>query len=853
MKWYWLLLVWSWPLLAEKPNIVLIMLDDAGADAFSAYYPNPVNDMDIAGQPGRSPDGGAIQTPTIDRLAAEGVRFLHAYSQPLCTPTRVQIMTGKYNYRNYRAFWHLDNVETTFAQVLRENGYRTGIYSKWQLSDPGNHPSRHDSGYGEDEGVQGTGPTANNLIGPNVTARTMRDDFGFDDFVLHHLNFNDTSWNTTTNSRYWNPRMERPAADGESSEVIPGMTNSDYGPDVVYTAIETFIQGSVSDQTPFLVYWPMGLPHDPWVATPDSADPSEKFVSTSAYVRTFDYPGYFDDNVEYVDKLMSQLLDLLDDPNQDGDSSDSISDKTVLIFTSDNGTSPYVTVSNDGGPPIQGDKGKATFHGNHVPFIVRWPGTLSPGLSNRLVDFTDLFPTFLELAGIPRTEAMGLDGKAILNTAGEVQDNRDIAYVWYNSFWGSSHTPGVTETATSATHKLYGDGRFYAVTDRLEQTDLSQGTLTAQESLSRNDLQAVLDKHAASQARNPLYLNGFTRQVSDTNLDGLGDSRANTILAVGDNGTDSQEYRIVSEFDLSHPRAAHLKGNLLGAAILHLRVTRILGTAPSIRVVAMTADENGDVETGSSSQAANDFQAAGQTVTTLTGLQEGQRIQVDVTSWVKADLPQNFTSFRLEGVGINPPATPGADQVRFGGDVGVGAGRETSIRLELRPKGDVDGSGHTGLEDFHLLRQAIQSGSTGAAAGDHTGDGQIDEQDIQLLWDDFDPLDPTVDLNHDGRPDLLDALFLVLEEEDVIRLPRMEFSGTTLRVWLRRTLLQGIQPMLQRSPGLGAGADWQHTAMTLEGSETINPDGTREGWWTSNADLPGPAFWRVVIDEETTP
>ena len=69
---------------AERPNIVLIMADDVGIDGFGCY------------------GGDSYATPRIDALAAEGLRFTHAYSQPLCTPTRVQIMTGKYNQRNWR-------------------------------------------------------------------------------------------------------------------------------------------------------------------------------------------------------------------------------------------------------------------------------------------------------------------------------------------------------------------------------------------------------------------------------------------------------------------------------------------------------------------------------------------------------------------------------------------------------------------------------------------------------------------------------------------------------------------------------------------------------------------------------
>src|SRR5690606_6187989 len=97
------------------PNVILIMADDLGAEALGSY-------------------GAAdYRTPHLDRLAAEGLRFTHCHSQPLCTPSRVQLMTGKYNVRNYTTFGRLDPGERTFGHDLRALGYATAIAGKWQL------------------------------------------------------------------------------------------------------------------------------------------------------------------------------------------------------------------------------------------------------------------------------------------------------------------------------------------------------------------------------------------------------------------------------------------------------------------------------------------------------------------------------------------------------------------------------------------------------------------------------------------------------------------------------------------------------------------------------------------------
>ncbi len=101
------------------------MADDVGIEGFGCY------------------GGTSYKTPHIDALAAGGLRFTHAYSQPLCTPTRVQIMTGKYNHRNWMYFGILDPNERTFGHRMQEAGFKTCISGKWQLQsyDPPDFPN----------------------------------------------------------------------------------------------------------------------------------------------------------------------------------------------------------------------------------------------------------------------------------------------------------------------------------------------------------------------------------------------------------------------------------------------------------------------------------------------------------------------------------------------------------------------------------------------------------------------------------------------------------------------------------------------------------------------------------------
>jgi len=99
----------------RKPNIILIMADDIGYECFGCY------------------GSKSYETPVLDGLARTGMRFEHCYSQPLCTPSRVKIMTGQYNFRNYVNFGVLDPKQKTFGHLLQNCGYATCVVGKWQL------------------------------------------------------------------------------------------------------------------------------------------------------------------------------------------------------------------------------------------------------------------------------------------------------------------------------------------------------------------------------------------------------------------------------------------------------------------------------------------------------------------------------------------------------------------------------------------------------------------------------------------------------------------------------------------------------------------------------------------------
>jgi len=866
-------LVFLTVLRAEPPNILLILLDDVGVEAFSSYTGNPVN----------TADGQSIETPAIDTLSANGIRYLQAHSTPLCTPTRVQLLTGKYSYRNYRAFGYLDASEHTVAQLLRQNGYRTAIAGKWQLSWLGDHSSRHSDG----SGILPTGTTEATGITPAV----MRQDYGFDTYLLWYLNYSETQ----KGSRYWEPKIEEPSPDGMSSVEIP-TTAADYGPDLFAAKIKSFITESAGDGVPFFAYYPMALPHDPWVSTPDSAT-TQKTVSEEEY---------FDDNVEYADRIVGELIDHLDDPNGDGNTGDSIRSNTLVIFTSDNGTDPDIVIGTDSGN-VTGGKFSPTTRGTRVPFILNWPGTLNPSTSPRLVDFSDIAPTLLSVAGITPPADLGMDGLPLLNASGTPLANRETAYLYHKPLWGNSLPDNIVwEFAQEAAYKLYADGRFYhAVNDPDEVTDLAVGTLSPEQEAIRTSLQAELDRQTALREASPRFVNGFTRHISDSNLDGLGDARSDSLLFVGDNNANSTEYRVIFEAPLGSPQLAALRANF-GGATLRGRVTHTRGTVPDIRIVAMTADENGDIE-GAEANAVNDFHAAGTEVAILRGLEAGDEFVVDVSDAVLADLGQAYSSFRFEAVGIDPPNTPGADQIRLGGRYGEGTGLETALRLQLSALGDINEDGfhnaadidafdlavRTGqltarhdldrdgtpgrpedrvllienlvgvpigdanldgtvdLADFHLLREAY--GGSGWASGDFNGDGVVSVLDAQFMWSTFAPGDVEgVDANGDGREDLLDFAHLLLPPAQAESLlPQLSLTNGHLQIRFRRINSPAISYQVQRADGLGPN-EWNGENVETFGNPEPNPDGSETVTYRlaipASQDATGLEFLRLLLN-----
>ena len=334
----------------SKPNIILIMVDDFGYECITAN------------------GGQSYQTPNIDKLAATGVRFENCHVQPLCTPTRVQLMTGKYNVRNYLKFGALVRSETTFGHLFQRAGYHTGICGKWQLGHEVDSPQH----------------------------------FGFDESCL---------WQQTRRPpRYANPGLEY---NGVEKDFKAG----EYGPSLVNDFALDFI--TQHREQPFFLYCPMILTHSPFQPTPDSPDWD---ATTKSEAKQQDVK-HFADMTAYTDQMVGRVVAKLEELK--------LRENTLLIFIGDNGTLGSVT-SRFKDTDFKGGKGKTTHRGTHVPCIVNWPAAMKqPSVNSDLISSTDFLPTICEAAGINvPTGVDGVSFLPQLR--GEVGNPRDWLYSWYS-------------------------------------------------------------------------------------------------------------------------------------------------------------------------------------------------------------------------------------------------------------------------------------------------------------------------------------------------------------------------------------------------------------------------------------
>ena len=312
-----------------------------------------------------------IKTPHLDRLHAESVRLTDFHVDPTCSPTRAALMTGRYSTRT--GVWHtvmgrssLYADEVTMGELFSKAGYRTGIFGKWHLGD--NYPNRPEDRGFQEALIHGGG-------GVGQTPDHWGNDY-FDDSYRH------------------NGRWEK--VEGYCTKVF------------VDHAIG-FIEKNRS--RPFFCYLPTNVPHGPNNVAEHYSRPYENQGVPASMARFYGMITEFDENLGRLRAALDRL---------------GLSENTIFIFMTDNGTAGGVyRAGRKGGPEpgwkgfnagMRGTKGTAWDGGHRVPFFVRWPqGGIGGGFDvNRLTAHFDVLPTLAELCGLPLPEGRDLDGRSFV-------------------------------------------------------------------------------------------------------------------------------------------------------------------------------------------------------------------------------------------------------------------------------------------------------------------------------------------------------------------------------------------------------------------------------------------------------
>ena len=401
------------------PNIVFIMADDLGYGHLGAYGQDKIN------------------TPNIDRLAEQGMKFTQAYSEHICAPTRSVLMTGMHNgharIRSNGPGMFLFPTDVTVPEVLAQAGYASGLFGKWGLGDIG------------------------------TTGVPWKQ--GFEAFTgqLHqvHAHFYYPAWLWQGDERY-------PLYENE------GKQQERYAADVIHEEALRFIRTHQDD--PFFAYLPYTPPHSELTVPEASKQPYVDAFPKVAYDDRRE--GYSDPEHVYatyagmisrLDQHVGQVMDLLDELG--------LAENTLVIFTSDNGPqgggqSDQLVEFFDGNGPLRGTKGQLYEGGIRVPFIARWPGRVEAGsVSDFPIYFPDVMPTLAEVAGTSAPE--NIDGFSFLPTLLGEGAQKEHAFMYWATY--DSQGPPEGEAVRMGTWKaVKHQGKAVELYDLAEDVDESE-------------------------------------------------------------------------------------------------------------------------------------------------------------------------------------------------------------------------------------------------------------------------------------------------------------------------------------------------------------------------------------------
>jgi arylsulfatase A-like enzyme len=329
----------------RRPNVIFILTDDQGYGDIACH------------------GNSIIETPNLDRLHHQSVRFTDYHASPTCAPTRTSIMTGRHEFKSgvthtIHERERMSLKATTIAQVLHSAGYANGVFGKWHMGDAAPYqPGRR----GFDEVfIHGCGGIGQDYPG---TCADAPGNTYFNPAILHNGVFEKTNG---------------------------------YCTDVFFGQALKWIDSRRKSVAPFFAYITPNAPHVPLQCPEKYIQRYRGKVPDENTARYFGMVTNIDDN---VGRMMAQLSEW------------GMERDTILMFMTDNGGTGGVRVFNAG---MHGAKGTPWQGGTRVPLFVRWTGTWTPGDVKSLTGAIDLFPTLADIAGAKIPSGLALDGRSLL-------------------------------------------------------------------------------------------------------------------------------------------------------------------------------------------------------------------------------------------------------------------------------------------------------------------------------------------------------------------------------------------------------------------------------------------------------
>ncbi|MEN1679709.1 MAG: sulfatase-like hydrolase/transferase [Planctomycetota bacterium] len=672
------------------PNIIHIMVDDAGLGDFTSFWAD-------------SP----IHTPNLDQLAAGGMKFTQAYAGGAnCAPSRSALMTGRHLGRAYMrsnaGSIAIRNVDTTIAEVLGTAGYATAGYGKWGLGAPGSPGAPERQGFDEFVGYY-----------DQVHAHSHYPDRLYDSgqtlLIPENANFSEPETGLVSNSRV-------------------------HAHSIIFDRMKTWVQTQSQAGTPFYAWGAWTPPHRKSTLSLSEADPGGYYELYASNPGWDDFDKIQAAFVTWVDEQVGELRATLQDPNGDGDASDSVAENTLIVFTSDNGGWENGNHAWDrnietvDGQSVDLRRAKESYYegGLRTPMIAYWPGTIAPGTESDLpVAFYDYLPTFAELAGVQSAVPDAVDGVSFAPTVSGVgsQPQRDGLY-----FEGYGYNPNREPT------KIARIGDWKMIANRSGDIELYNLAEDPSETTNR-----AFDASAAG-IREQLL--GYIQQqhtpiqthlsILPANI-GTGNAGRDGIMPFGVRGADKERVWFIGESGDTQSLSGPVRGDGAGLIDVYLDDLHMVWS------VDLTAEV---VAAGVS-----------QVEVRLIGDSGFSYFEGSFDATQLPDATASPVTVSLTQTGVSPEASDlagdlgGSLRLEFShsgpaGALLAGAITVTGVEATITVQsllGDLSGDGLIDTVDWLLFRTHLFSDLSAlspqeaAARGDLDGDGQNDERDFALF------------------------------------------------------------------------------------------------------------------------